>query len=81
MQEQERQEQPLAGQAETYSGYIVDVVGNRIFKGEITVADGKIAALTDMDTLKKDDVPDRYIALGLVDAHIHIESTMLTKFP
>ena len=56
-----------------YNGYIVDVVGNRIFKGEITVADGKIVAIRE-----KDNVADCYITPGLVDAHIHIESSMLT---
>ena len=60
-------------QAETYSGYIVDVAGNRIFKGEIGVAAGIIVSITE-----KDSVADRYIAPGLIDAHVHIESSMLT---
>ena len=57
---------------ETYSGNIVDLVKNRIFKGEIRVQDGRIAKITE-----KDNVPDQYIAPGLVDAHVHIESSML----
>jgi adenine deaminase len=58
---------------ETYSGYIVDVVGNRIFKGEICVKAGKIVSVKE-----KDNVKNCYIAPGLVDAHLHIESSMLT---
>ena len=60
-------------QVEKYSGHIIDVVGNRIFKGEISVLDGKIISI-----VKKDKVDDCYIAPGLVDAHVHIESSMLT---
>ena len=59
--------------AETYSGHIVDVVGNRIFQGEIRVANGKIVSV-----MEKENVADRYIAPGLVDAHVHIECSMLT---
>jgi adenine deaminase len=58
---------------EKYGGYIVDVVGNRIFKGEISVENGKIASI-----VEKDDVADCYIMPGLVDAHVHVESSMLT---
>jgi adenine deaminase len=64
---------PISGTDETYSGYIVDVVGNRIFKGEICVKDGKIVSVRE-----KDNVENCYIAPGLVDAHLHIESSMLT---
>ena len=59
--------------AEAYCGYIVDVVGSRIFKGEIGVVNGKIASV-----VEKDHVANRYIAPGLVDAHVHMESSMLT---
>ncbi|WP_027126652.1 adenine deaminase [Gelidibacter mesophilus] len=53
-------------------GQIVDIENKRIFKGEITVANGKIINIID-----KDHDVDHYILPGFVDAHIHIESSML----
>ncbi|WMI65433.1 adenine deaminase [Aestuariibaculum sp. YM273] len=53
-------------------GQIVDIVNQRIFKGEITITDGEIASIEE----KEHDV-NHYILPGFVDAHIHIESSML----
>jgi len=55
------------------SGNIVDVVSREIFKGIISVKNGKISKID-----KVDNVSDRYIMPGLIDSHIHIESSMLT---
>ncbi len=55
------------------SGQIVDVVQRRIYPGTITVADGYIAAIKPDDAIKKKN----YILPGFIDAHIHIESSML----
>jgi len=56
----------------TVSGNIVDVVNQEIFSGEITVKNGKINQIQ-----RKAVDSDRYIIPGFVDAHIHIESSML----
>ena len=53
-------------------GNIVDVENKRIFKGEITFVDGRITNI-----IEKDCVANHYILPGFVDAHIHIESSML----
>jgi len=53
-------------------GQIVDIPNRRIFKGEITVEDGKISVI---ETMEHDQ--QHYILPGFVDAHIHIESSML----
>ncbi|TBV26868.1 adenine deaminase [Meridianimaribacter sp. CL38] len=53
-------------------GQIVDILNRRIFKGEITIKDGKIAAIEE-----KAHSVNQYILPGFVDAHIHIESSML----
>ena len=53
-------------------GQIVDIHNKRIFKGEITIENGKIATIIE----KEHDI-DHYILPGFVDAHIHIESSML----
>ena len=56
----------------TIGGQIVDLVNSRIFSGVVVVEDGKIARI--------DQVPvanTQYIMPGFVDAHVHIESSML----
>ncbi|NOU59824.1 adenine deaminase [Marinifilum caeruleilacunae] len=54
------------------SGKIVDVISREIVSGEIKVVDGRIDSI-----LPKEDVPNRYILPGLVDSHMHIESSLL----
>ncbi|MEH6536171.1 MAG: adenine deaminase [Psychroserpens sp.] len=53
-------------------GQIVDIKNKRIFKGEVTISEGKIRAIEE----KEHDI-EHYILPGFVDAHIHIESSML----
>ena len=53
-------------------GKIVLIEKREILKGEITILNGRI------DTMSKiEDVPDQFILPGFIDAHIHIESSML----
>ncbi|HOW13920.1 adenine deaminase [Methanosarcina sp.] len=54
-----------------YMGIIVDAVFRRQFKGEITVENGKITSIKE-----KEHDNEHYILPGLVDAHVHIESSM-----
>ncbi len=53
-------------------GNIVDVINKRIFKGEVTFKDGKILSIEE-----KPNKETVYILPGFIDAHIHIESSML----
>jgi adenine deaminase len=55
------------------SGKIVDVISGRIYAGEIQVEGTKIVRIIELH-----DAPDFYIIPGLIDAHIHIESSMVT---
>lgn len=57
---------------QTIKGIIIDPVQRIKFKGEITILDGIIKQIKENPS-----VPERYILPGLVDAHIHIESSML----
>jgi adenine deaminase len=54
-----------------YLGIIVDAVSKRQFKGEIAVENGKIICVEEKEHDNK-----QYILPGLVDAHVHIESSM-----
>ncbi len=53
-------------------GNIVDIENKRIYKGEVEVENGKIKAIRETD-----HAVENYILPGFVDAHIHIESSML----
>ncbi len=53
-------------------GQIVDIPNRRIYKGEVSLKNGKIESI-----IEKDHSEDQYILPGFVDAHIHIESSML----
>ena len=53
-------------------GNIVDIENHRIFKGEVEFDDGKILGIRES---KHNE--DGFILSGFVDAHIHIESSML----
>jgi adenine deaminase len=53
-------------------GNIVDIKNKRIFKGEVEIENDKILAIR-----ASDHAIENYILPGFVDAHIHIESSML----
>jgi adenine deaminase len=55
------------------SGWIVDIEKKVTFPGEINFFDKKIKSIKRVESC-----PDQYILPGLVDSHIHIESTMVT---
>jgi adenine deaminase len=54
------------------AGNIVDISNKNIFPGEIEVIDGIIIAIN-----PKEQVPNRFILPGFIDAHVHIESSMV----
>jgi adenine deaminase len=53
-------------------GQIVDVHTGRIFPGLVRVTDGCIAAIEELPS-----APTHFVMPGFVDAHVHIESSML----
>jgi len=56
----------------TIAGNIVDIVSRRIFKGELEVKEGCVFSIKELE-----EAPDCYILPGLVDSHVHIESSLL----
>jgi adenine deaminase len=53
-------------------GQLIDIRNRNIYPAEVEISNGKIARITPADT-----APVRYILPGFVDAHVHIESSML----
>ncbi len=56
----------------TISGKLIDIFQRRIYPAQVIVNDGVIASITETD-----DADDQYLLPGFIDAHIHIESSML----
>jgi adenine deaminase len=54
------------------SGRIIDVLQERIFPGTLHIAHGRIQQVTEEETPATD-----FILPGFIDAHVHIESSML----
>lgn len=59
----------------TVSGHIADPLSRRFYNGILTIRDGRIAEITECPDALPEDAP--WILPGFVDAHVHIESSML----
>ncbi len=57
------------------SGNIIDVVNETIFSGSLYIQNGRIVSIEE-----DQESYDRFILPGFTDAHIHIESSMLTPY-
>lgn len=57
------------------TGNVVDVNQQKIYKAELTINDSKIFEIKE---LGGEDFSFPYILPGLIDAHVHIESSMVT---
>lgn len=58
----------------TIQGNIVDAESKKIFFGELQIENGKITSVLKIGEEQKDK---HYIIPGFIDAHVHIESSML----
>jgi adenine deaminase len=54
-------------------GNLIDIHNRKIFPAEVNISGNRIASIN-----RADNCPDGYILPGLIDSHIHIESTMIT---
>ncbi len=62
-------------------GNILDVRSHRIFKGDVLIKDGIIEGIRSSKRKKAKQVIDlsgQFISPGLIDSHLHIESSMLS---
>jgi adenine deaminase len=56
----------------TLEGHFVDILAKQITPTRFVIEDGKIISRTQIDT-----APERYLLPPFIDAHIHVESSML----
>ncbi|NOY43445.1 MAG: adenine deaminase [Planctomycetes bacterium] len=53
-------------------GNVVDVLARRVFAAEVLVVEGRISAIEPVDAQ-----PSTFLLPGFIDAHVHVESSML----
>src|SRR5450432_2541570 len=56
-------------------GKLVDISARKTYAAELTIHEKKILGIRELDP--NETVPDQYICPGFIDAHVHIESSML----
>lgn len=57
---------------------VVDVFAGKVIEGDIAISDGQIAGIGKYSGEKEYDAQGRYAAPGLIDSHIHIESSYVS---
>ncbi|MCG8448257.1 MAG: adenine deaminase [Pirellulales bacterium] len=58
--------------SQTVLGNVVDIAARRIFAAEVTISAGRIASIVPTDAELQS-----YLLPGFIDAHVHVESSML----
>ncbi|GGE59721.1 adenine deaminase [Priestia taiwanensis] len=56
---------------------IVNVFSHEITEGDIAIANGKIVGIGEYEGKEEYDVQGKYVCPGFIDAHVHIESSMI----
>jgi adenine deaminase len=58
---------------------VVNVFSGEIYPSDVAIADGRVAAIGAGYAAREErDLGERYLAPGLIDGHMHLESTMMT---
>lgn len=60
------------------NGYVINVFSEEIIKCDVAIFEDKIVGLGNYQGKVEIDCTDKYISPGFIDAHMHIESTMVT---
>lgn len=62
------------------NGQVINVFTEEIYTANIAIVDGVIAAVSEMDYegLEEVDLEGAFVSPGLIDGHVHIESSMVT---
>ena len=57
---------------------IVNVFSHEIIDGDVALHDGKIVGIGNYEGIEEIDLEGKYVAPGLIDGHVHIESSMVS---
>jgi len=57
---------------------IINVFSNEIIEGDLAIDSGKIIGIGDYQGLHEIDLNGKYLSPGLIDSHVHIESSMIS---
>ncbi|MCO7175321.1 adenine deaminase [Sporolactobacillus kofuensis] len=60
------------------NGTVIDVFSSELLKTDVAICDGMIVGLGDYEGIKTIDARGKYISPAFIDAHVHIESSLLT---
>lgn len=60
------------------NGKITDVFSGEVFTADIAITNGKICGVGEYSSDSEVDLKGKYVLPGLVDTHMHIESSMVT---
>lgn len=56
---------------------VVQVFTNEIIEGDIAVSEGTIVGIGEYDGIQEIDLQGKYVCPGFIDAHLHLESTLV----
>src|SRR5262250_1450529 len=59
------------------TGNIVDILGQKVYSGQVEIVNGKVNSITPSPGAAGKNTQLPYILPGFIDAHVHIESSML----
>ena len=60
------------------NGRIVNVLSSEIHEGDVAIAGDRIAGIGSYDGRENVDLKGQFVCPGFIDAHVHIESSMLS---
>jgi adenine deaminase len=60
------------------NGRLVNVLSGEIHPASVAIHEGLVVGFGDYDAAETVDLEDRYITPGLIDGHLHLESSMLS---
>lgn len=60
------------------NGRIVNVLSCEVHEGDVAIAGGRIVGIGRYEARQEYDLRGRYVCPGFIDAHVHIESSMLS---
>lgn len=57
---------------------IINVFSHEIIEGDIAIENGEIVSIGEYEGIEEENLYGKFLAPGLIDSHVHIESSMVT---